>query len=203
MVMIDGEKMSKSLRNFTLLTDALDAYGERAFRLAVLQVHYRSPMDLGDSELRDAGEAIARLESLLRRAAAEQIVPADASNLDASAIADFRAAMDNDFGSPGAVAAIFETVRRANLAIDDDRHVEAAVLVGTVVHLAAALGLEIGIAESGDTDADADIDALVDAGTAARKAGDFAEADRIRDELATRGVALEDTAGGTVWHRSA
>src|SRR4051794_39390832 len=80
MVMIDGEKMSKSLRNFTLLTDALDTFGPRAFRLAVLQVHYRSPMELGDSELHDAVEAIARLESLLRRASAEQISPGDASD---------------------------------------------------------------------------------------------------------------------------
>jgi cysteinyl-tRNA synthetase len=206
MVMIDGEKMSKSLHNFTLLTDALDEFGARAFRLAVLQVHYRSPMELGESELRDAAEAIARLESLLRRASAEQIVPADGadeSKLEPTAIAAFRTSMDNDFGSPGAVAAVFETVRRANLAIDDGRHDEAALLVGTVVHLTSALGLEIGTAESSDSDDDADVDALVEARTSARKAGDFAEADRIREELAGQGIALEDTAGGTIWHRSA
>jgi cysteinyl-tRNA synthetase len=92
-------------------------------------------------------------------------------------------------------------VKRANVAIDRGEHFGAASLVATVVHVAAALGLDVGVtAETGDDEA-AEIDDLVAARVAARADRDFAEADRIRDLLASRGITLEDTAAGTIWHR--
>ncbi len=199
MVEVGGEKMSKSLGNFTTLADAIDAYGARAFRLAVLQVHYRSQTELGPSEMRAAGEAIERLDALVRRAGGAEIDIADAP-LDEATVTAFRTAMDNDFGTPAAVATIFDAVKRANVAIDRGEHFGAASLVATVVHLAAALGLDVGVTAGASDDEAQDIDALVVARVAAANR-DFAEADRIRDELAARGITLEDTAAGTIWHR--
>jgi cysteinyl-tRNA synthetase len=198
MVEISGEKMSKSLGNFTMLGDALDAHGPRAFRLAVLQVHYRKAMELGAAELTAAGAAVGRLDSLLRRAAAGGL-DVDAAKVDPEIVERFRAAMDDDFSTPSALGVgVFEPASRANQAIDAGDHDRAAALVATVVELAGALGLELGVA----TAADAEIDALVGERDAARSARDFAAADRIRDELAARGVTLEDTPSGTIWHRS-
>jgi len=198
MVEVGGEKMSKSLGNFTSLADAIDAHGPRAFRLAVLQVHYRSRTELGPSEMQAAGEAVERLDALVRRAEAAGI-DVRSSARDAPAVAAFQTAMDNDFGTPAAVAAIFDAVKRANVAIDAGDLDTAGALVATVRDLSAALGLEIG---TSDLAADsAEVDALVAARDAARAARDFGEADRIRDELAARGVTLEDTAAGTIWHR--
>ena len=109
--------------------------------------------------------------------------------------------MDNDFGTPAAVAAIFDAVKRANIAIDRGEHFGAASLVATVVHLTGRSGLDVGVTAGGDDDESAEIDGLVAARVAARANRDFAEADRIRDELASRGITLEDTAAGTIWHR--
>jgi cysteinyl-tRNA synthetase len=199
MVEIAGEKMSKSLGNFITLSDALDEYGARAFRLAVLQVHYRSRTELGPVELGAAREAVGRLDALVRRAAGAGI---DVSGVepDTATVASFRAAMDDDFGTPAAVAAIFDAVKRANVAIDAGDHWTAAALVSAVQELSAALGLEVGATETSGDD-DAEIDAMVAARVAARSERDFATADRIRDELAARGITLEDTAAGTLWHR--
>ncbi|MSO37675.1 MAG: cysteine--tRNA ligase [Acidimicrobiia bacterium] len=199
MVMTGGEKMSKSLGNYTTLGDAIDAHGPRAFRLAVLQVHYRSQMELGDAELRSAAEAVGRLDALVRRAEAAGVV-SDASLLDVEVVAAFRVAMDNDFGTPAAVAAVFDAVRRANTEIDSANLAKAGSLLGAVRHLLAALGLEIGVSDDQDGDDDV-IERLIAEREGARVSKDFATADRVRDELAALGVTLEDTPSGTLWHR--
>ncbi len=196
MVMVGSEKMAKSLGNFTTLKDAVDAHGPRAMRMAVLQTHYRSPVEIGDGELDAAEEAVARLDALTRRARVAGIRP-DAP-LDAAAVAEFSAAMDDDFGTPEAMAVVFRLARETNLAIDEGEVDRAAAGVATVRELTGALGLELDDASGAG---DAEIQAEVERRDEARTAGDFAEADRIRAELAERGITLEDTPTGTSWHR--
>lgn len=198
MVMVGSEKMAKSTGNFTTLAEALDGHGPRAIRLAVLQTHYRSQMELGEAELSAAESAVAGLDNLARRAHAAGIDP-DGAELDDAAVGSFRAHMDDDFATPAAMAVVFDAVKWANAAIDRGDEAEAATLLATVVELTGALGLEVddGSAAAGD----AEIDALVEQRDQARAGRDFAEADRIRAELADRGVTLEDTPRGTIWHR--
>ncbi len=197
MVTVGGDKMAKSLDNYTMLADALDAHGSRAFRLRVLQTQYRSPTELGADELNAASRALDGLDALFRRARAAGFDVSD--ELDDGAVEAFRDAMDDDFGTPAAVAVIFEAVRNANAAVDSDDAARAASLVATVKALAAVLGLELD--DGAGTVDDADVDALVSERDAARRGGDFAAADRLRDELARQGVTLEDTPTGTIWHR--
>jgi cysteinyl-tRNA synthetase len=196
MVMVGDEKMAKSLGNFTTLKDALDAHGPRAMRMAVLQTHYRSPVEIGDRELDAAGEAVARLDALARRARVAG-VPTEAP-LEEAAVTEFRDAMDDDFGTPEAMAVVFRTARETNAAIDDGDLDRAARGLATVRELSGALGLELDDGSGAD---DAEIDALVRRRDEARQGGNFDEADRIRAELAARGITLEDTPTGTIWHR--
>jgi cysteinyl-tRNA synthetase len=122
--------------------------------------------------------------------------------LDDEVVTKFRDAMDDDFNTPLAMGAVFDAVREANRAISAGEAARAASLVATVRELTGALGLDLDAdadgAVAGD---DAEIDALVRARDEARMARDFASADALRDELAARGVTLEDTPTGTVWHR--
>ncbi len=196
MVMVGGEKMAKSTGNFTTLGDALDQYGPRAFRLAVLQVHYRSQMELTATELGAAAEGLLRIDNLLRRAAREGVAAGPPAP---TVVAAFRTAMDHDFGTPGAMAAVFDAVRRANSALDAGDHVGASGYVAAVRDLLLAVGFPAETETSAD-DA-AEVDALVAEREAARGARDFARADAIRDELAARGITIEDSAHGTTWHR--
>jgi cysteinyl-tRNA synthetase len=196
MVMVGDQKMAKSLGNFTTLKDAVDAYGPRAVRMAVLQSHYRSPVEIGDRELRAAGEAVARLDALARRARAGGI-PGEAP-LEDSAVAAFRNAMDDDFSTPEAMSVVFTLARDTNAAIDEGDTERAASGLATVRELTRAMGLEL---DDGSGQDDAEIDAQVERRDEARKNGEFTEADRIRAELAARGITLEDTPTGTIWHR--
>ncbi|MEI6569855.1 MAG: cysteine--tRNA ligase [Actinomycetes bacterium] len=197
MVMVGGEKMSKSLGNFTTLGEAIDAHGGRAVRVAVLQTHYRAQTELGPLEIEAAGKAVERLDALARRASANDL-PADCST-DTASVEAFTAAMDEDFGTPAALAVVFDAISTANSAIDAGDLFTAGTFAATAFELAGALGVMVRIPERGD-DAD-EIDSLVLQREEARASRDFAGADRIRDELAQRGVVLEDGPSGTQWHR--
>ena len=202
MVNVGGEKMARSLGNFTTLEEAVDAHGPRALRLLVLQTHYRSNMEVGPENVAVAARALATLDALARRArtAGVERLDLDRGALDAPTLAAFDAALDDDFNTPAALAAVYEAVRKANLAIDAGGGTDAGRLVSTVHALTGALGLELDDGSAAG-EGDQEINALVEARNQARKAKDFAEADRLRAELAARGITLEDTPTGTIWHR--
>jgi cysteinyl-tRNA synthetase len=195
MLTVDGEKMSKSLGNFTTLVDLLDKHDPRAFRLLVLQTHYRKQMEISEKEVSDAEKALGHLDALARRARAEGLTSGPEQTSDVTA---FRDAMDDDFNTPAAVAAMFLLVSDANTALDRNLRETAAAAFTTAQELASVLGIELHAAAP---EVDAEIEALVEAREAARRARDWAEADRLRAELADRGIVVEDTARGPEWRR--
>jgi cysteinyl-tRNA synthetase len=199
MVTIGGDKMSKSLGNFTTVEEALAEHDWRALRLAMLQTHYRRAADLGPAELTAAAKAIERLDALFRRAHAAGVTrraDADAATFDA-----FCSAMDDDFDTAHGLAVMFEAARDANRAVDDGELDRAAPLLGAVHEMLGVFGLDTPDGAEDGSAGDAEIDALVRERDEARAARDFARADALRDELTARGIKLEDTPTGTIWHR--
>ena len=198
MVNVEGEKMAKSAGNFRTLADVLAVHDPRALRLAMLQAHYRSTMEIDDAVLASAAAGIERLDAFARRVGALGEVDAAGSTTDTDAArAAFVEAMDNDMGTPSAVAAIFELLRKGNIALDAGDSDAAAAALDAVRGLTGALGLSLQ-----DSSPDEAIQQRVDERQAARAARDYAAADRIRAELADEGIELEDTPGGTVWRRA-
>jgi cysteinyl-tRNA synthetase len=208
-VEVDGTKMSKSLGNFTSLTDLLERSDARAYRLLVLRAHYRSPIEVTADTVADAEKALERLDTLARRfsvggilssAASGYVVAgvAPAAEVDAEALADFRQHMDDDLDTPGALAGIFELVTAAHTAADGGEADRAQGLAVSAAVLAAALGLDF---EGGASEVDPDSARLVAERDAARAARDFARADALRDELTAMGWTVEDTPGGTAVRR--
>ena len=203
MLNIGGEKMSKSLGNFNTIKDVLaeDPANARALRLIMLQTHYRKDIEINDDVMEQAREGVKRIDAMARKAANNGVDVAS-TDRDAEALRRFREAMDHDFGTPEAMAVVFETVRRANGALDGGAEADAATALAlTAVELANVFGLDVSLADSSGGDGDADIDELVAARAAAKANKDWAEADRIRDELNAQGVVLEDGPNGTTWHR--
>jgi cysteinyl-tRNA synthetase len=184
----EGEKMSKSIGNVANLLDLLEHYDPRAYRMVLLQSHYRSPVRVGQDNLDAAVKSLAGLDSFAARTAG---LPA--GSVDADTRERFVSAMDNDLDTASAMATVFDTVRAANAALDAGDNACAADLRATVVELAGALGLEL---SSGD-DVDADVLARAAALDAARAAKDFATADAIRNELQAAGWNVETTKEGT------
>lgn len=205
MININGEKMSKSLNNFQTIDALLDEnpLNGRALRLLVLQTHYRKSFDIDDDSLHQAREGIKRLDAMARKASNAGI---DITNpeRDAKTLNRFRTAMDQDFGTPEAMATVFETVRRANGALDGGEQANLSTsLTLTAVELANVLGLQVTLdATDAVSDDDTAIQEMVDARTEAKAAKDFAEADRLRDELTAIGITVEDTPNGANWYRS-
>jgi cysteinyl-tRNA synthetase len=208
-VEVDGTKMSKSLGNFTSLTDLLARSDGRAYRLLVLRAHYRSPIEVTEGTVADAEKALARLDTLARRFSVgsllsetpdgyvvEGIAPAD--EIDAAALAAFRARMDDDLDTPGALAGIFDLVTAAHTSADAGDEAEGKRLARSAAGLAAALGLSL----RGEADVvDEETARLVGERDAARSAKDFARADALRDELVAKGWTVEDTPTGTAVRR--
>jgi len=194
-VELGGEKMSKSVGNVMSLTDLIEQHDPRAYRLLVLRSHYRSPMEVTAATLTDAEAALERLDKFDRRTAT---LPRAEPNPDV--IERFRVAMDDDLDTPRATAVIFEAVKAANVALDDKASGDAARIASSVRELVAALGLELrGRAPNGIPE---EVRERVALREEARKAKEFAEADRLRDELAVEGWVIEDGADGVAVRRA-
>ena len=197
MVNVEGEKMAKSAGNFRTLADVLALHDPRALRLAMLQAHYRSTMEIDETVLAGAAAGINRLDAFARRVGASGAPGTAERTADSDAArAAFVEAMDNDMGTPGAVGVIFELLRKGNVALDDGETETAASALHTVRDLGGALGLSLQ-----DSSPDEAIQLRVDERQAARADRDYATADLIRATLADEGVELEDTPTGTVWRR--
>ena len=186
----EGEKMSKSLGNVTNLLDLLDRYDARAYRMLLLQTHYRSPVKVGQDSIDASVKALAGLDAFAARSTSLRGAP------DEAVLARFVEVMDDDFDTPNAMAHVFDTVRRANSAIDSGA-ADAAGLVAAVHEMCGALGLALGQAAPTDDDARAKAAAL----DAARAAKDFATADALRNELQDAGWIVETTKAGTTLRR--
>ncbi len=188
-VEVGGEKMSKSLGNFTTLLDMVDAEDPRAYRLLVLRAHYRSPVEVTREAAADAATALKRLDNVARRTAELTPRPADEEVLE-----EFRDLMDDDLNTPGALALLFDQIRAANTALDEGRDYDAAVAWATISEICTAVGLQ---PVTQDEQIPEDIAAMAQARDDARVEKNWPEADRLRAEIEAAGYTVEDTADGT------
>ena len=195
-VRVDDEKMSKSLGNFFTIRDVLKKYDAEVVRFFILRAHYRSPLNYSDKHLDDAKQALTRLYTSLRGVG----VDAEYDEQDVSAV-NFKAAMDDDFNTPEAVAVLFDLANELN----KTRDVKVAAQLKGLANVLGLLNrdpesfLKAGNADSHDV---SKIEQLILARTEAKQAKNFAEADRIRQALLADGVILEDSPQGTTWRRA-
>jgi cysteinyl-tRNA synthetase len=187
----EGEKMSKSLGNVANLIDLLDHYDPRAYRMLLLQSHYRGPVSVTQDNIDASVKALAGLDAFAHRTGDVTSVEPDAD-----VMAQFRARMDDDLDTPSATALLFDTVRRANAALDAGT-ADAAALAAAVRAICDAVGLTLKVADEVPADAAAKAAAL----DAARAAKDFAAADALRAELQADGWTVETTKAGTTLRR--
>ncbi len=211
-ITINQEKMSKSKGNFFMLRDILERFDPQVVRFYLLSVQYRSPLDFDDEKIEVAGRGLERLKNASEAVAkAMKLAGAheddDAAELRAKAEkaeADFRAAMNDDFNTALAIAALFELAKDINIYLKKDQFdaktLEMAQKVLT--DLANVLGIELEASTGADDDlADKLMDLIIAIRKDARANKDFQTADRIRDGLAEIGVILEDSKAGTTWKR--
>jgi cysteinyl-tRNA synthetase len=190
-VEVGGEKMAKSLGNFTNLLDLVESTDPRAYRLLVLRSHYRSPVEVTRASTDDAAAALRRLDTFARRVAAAAL---PAQSADPGAVAEFVRVMDDDLDTPAAVAQLFGLVTEVNTALDAGDTATAAALAAAVAEICAAVGL---VLDAGGSAIPAEVLERAAARDTARAARDFAASDAIRDALIAEGWVVEDTATGT------
>ncbi len=207
-LILDNEKMSKSLGNVFNVKDVIDrGFRASTLRYLLLSSHYRKQLRFSWEILQQAEEAVRRLADFLARLDTVKAgeIHADVLAALTTARAGFNAALEADLNTSAGLAVMFDLVRSLNTAIDDGRlsEADAAGVRDAFAHFDRVIGV---IALRRDEDArppvdPAEIDRLIEDRHAARRRRDFAAADRIRDDLAARGIILEDSAGGTRWKR--
>ncbi|MCX7234130.1 MAG: cysteine--tRNA ligase [Burkholderiales bacterium] len=193
----DHEKMSKSLGNFFTIRDILARFDAETTRFFIVRAHYRSALNYSDAHLEDARSALRRLYTALAL-----VPPSPSSGIDWEQVhaKAFKAAMDEDFGTPEAVAVLFELATEVN-------KTRSAALAGLLRALGACLGLlqaepEAFLQAGASLDALA-IEALIAQRTLAKSQRDYAQADLIRQQLLAQGITLKDGAAGTTWQAAA
>ena len=206
---IDNRKMSKSLGNFFTVREISEKYDLQVLRFFMLSAHYRSPLNFSSDLMEAAKSGLDRiitatdnLKFLADNAKTETLTnnEEDALTKTQDYVAAFEKAMDDDFNTADAIAAIFDLVKYANTtATGDSSKAYVTALYELIVKLADVLGI---VVEKKEELLDADIEALIQERQAARKERNFARADEIRDELLAKGIILEDTREGVKWKRA-
>ena len=200
-VRVDNEKMSKSLGNFFTIRDVLERYDAETVRFFLVRTHYRSALNYSDQHLNDAATALRRLYTALQSVPPEPMAALDWSQPFA---ARFKAAMDEDFGTPEAVAVLFDLASEVNRS-------RSAALSALLKMLGGCLGLlqlppeaylQRAVGSANPAIDDAAIEQLIAERAGAKQARDFARADAIRQQLLQMGVVLKDGAAGTQWERA-
>ena len=192
------EKMSKSLGNFFTIRDVLKKYDAEVVRFFILRAQYRSPLNYSDTHLEDARQALSRLYTALRGLA----IPTTELDWQQPQVARFKAAMDDDFNTPEAFAVLFELANEVN----KTGSLETAAILKSLSGLLGLLERSPETFLQGEVSADGytseKIETLIALRLEARQAKNFAESDRVRQELLQNGVVLEDTPQGTTWRRA-
>ncbi len=199
-VRVDDEKMSKSLGNFFTIRTVLEQYDAEVVRFFILRAHYRSPLNYSDQHLDDAKVALNRLYTALRGLKAEAV----AIDWQQSQAASFKAAMDDDFNTPEALAVLFDLANEVN----KTKSLATAALLKGLADLVGLLQRDPDEYLQGQVNANAssdealNVDRLIMQRNEAKQTKNFAEADRIRKLLADAGIVLEDSPQGTTWRRA-
>jgi cysteinyl-tRNA synthetase len=208
-LLIDKEKMSKSLGNFLTARAALEKYPGRAIRFFMLSAHYRSPINFSEDSLLQAKSAMERLDNCWSdlRYAIDNRKKADGSGspeiLSAFTALEekFRAAMDDDFNTAAAIGILFDGVKTVNTYLKENEPLDGKVL-DAAVEFFRRLDSVMGILPAEEArEEGTEIEKLIAERNEARKKKDFRRSDEIRDELAARGIILEDTPDGTKWKK--
>ncbi len=198
---IDDQKMSKSLKNFITIKEAINENAPEVLRFFLISSHYRSPLNYSDEALKEAKNSLDRLYNSLQDLSYEtdKHLPSEYSE-------KFHEAMKDDFNSPSAISVLFEIVKQINILKKEDKLTQASILASELVALSNILGILLDNPEdyftTGINLSNQDIEEAIEIRNKARKDKDFELSDKIRDDLLKKGIILEDKGTKTIWKKS-